>query len=150
MCSSDLDERCTGVFWVVSIPGEERYYETIDGRRYLVTKLRNALFGTSAGTATVGPASLSYRERSAPITFFSRPGAVKTIETDPFEIEIVALPSEGRPSGFGGAVGDFDFAASLDADRVDQWKPATLKISISGRGNIRSVEIGRASCRERV
>jgi hypothetical protein len=126
-------------FWVVDIPDHEEYYEVVDGVRYVVIEIKTALFGTSAGTATVGPASLSYRERAAPITFFSRGGPVKTLETEPLEIEVLPLPADGRPAGFQGAVGDYTFTASLDADMVDQWKPATLKISIAGNGNVRTV-----------
>jgi hypothetical protein len=126
-------------FWVVDIPDHEEYYEVVDGVRYVVIEIKTALFGTSAGTATIGPASLSYRERAAPITFFSRGGPVKTLSTEPLEIEVLPLPSEGRPAAFRGAVGDYSFSASLDTDMVDQWKPATLKISITGTGNVRTV-----------
>lgn len=126
-------------FWVVDIPERDEYYEVVDGIRYVVIEIKTALFGTSAGAATVGPASLTYRERAAAVTFFSRGGPLKTTQTEPIEVEILPLPAEGRPLSFGGAVGDFTFSASLDTDRVDQWKPATLKISVRGTGNIRSV-----------
>jgi hypothetical protein len=125
--------------WVVDIPEREEYYEVVDGVRYVVIELKTALFGTSAGTATVGPAELTYRERTAPVTFFARGGPVRTLSTEPIEIEVMALPAEGRPAGFEGAVGRYDLDVSLDTDRVDQWKPATLKISVAGSGNIRTV-----------
>ena len=126
-------------FWVVDIPDHEEYYEVVDGIRYAVIEIKTALFGTSAGTATVGRASLSYRERSAPITFFARAGPTRTLETDSIDIEVVRLPEEGRPPSFRGAVGDYSFAATLDSDMVDQWKPVTLKIEVAGNGNVRTV-----------
>jgi len=126
-------------FWVVDIPDHEEYYEAVDGIRYVVIEIKTALFGTSAGTAAVGPASLSYRERSAPVTFFSRGGPVRTLSTEPIEIEVVQLPSEGRPGEFGGAVGDYNFAVTLESETIDQWKPVTLKMSVAGNGNVRTI-----------
>ncbi len=126
-------------FWVVDIPDHEEYYEVVDGIRYAVIEIKTGLFGTSVGAATVGSASLSYRERTAPVTFFSRGGPVRTLSTEPIEIEVVRLPSEGRPAKFGGAVGDYNFTATLESDRIDQWKPVTLKISVAGNGNVRTI-----------
>jgi hypothetical protein len=126
-------------FWVVDIPDHENYYEVVDGIRYAVIEIKTALFGTSVGPATVRPASLSYRERAAPVTFFSRAGPVRTLTTEPIEIELMPLPVDGRPAEFGGAVGDYDFAATLDSEMIDQWKPVTLKISVAGNGNIRTI-----------
>ncbi len=126
-------------FWVVEIPDHEDYYEVVDGIRYAVIEIKTGLFGTSVGVATVGPASLSYRERAAPVTFFSRAGPVRTLSTEPIDIEVVRLPPEGRPAEFGGAVGDYNFTAALDGDMVDQWKPVTLKISVAGNGNVRTI-----------
>jgi hypothetical protein len=126
-------------FWVVDIPDHEEYYEVVDGIRYAVIEIKTGLFGTSVGAATVGPASLSYRGRAAPVTFFSRAGPVRTLSTDPIEIEVVRLPSEGRPADFGGAVGDYKFTAALDSEMIDQWKPVTLKISVVGNGNVRTI-----------
>ncbi len=126
-------------FWVVDIPDHESYYEVVDGIRYDVIEIKTGLFGTSVGTATVGPALLSYRGRTAPVTFFSRGGPVRTLSTEPIEIEVVRLPSEGRPASFGGAVGDYKFDAALDSEMVDQWKPVTLTISVAGNGNVRTI-----------
>ena len=126
-------------FWVVDVPEHEEYYEVVDGIRYVVIEIKTALFGTSAGAATVGSASLSYRERAAPITFFSRGGPVRTLSTEPIDIEVVRFPAEGRPAEFGGAVGDYSFGATLDSEMVDQWKPVTLKISVAGKGNVRTI-----------
>jgi len=126
-------------FWSVDIPEREEYYEVVDGIRYVVVELKTGLFATSAGPATIGPARLTYRERTAPVTFFSRGGPTKTTQTSPIDVEILPLPAEGRPASFTGAVGDYEFNASLDTEMVDQWKPVTLRLTVRGTGNIRSV-----------
>jgi hypothetical protein len=126
-------------FWVVDDPEQEEYYETVEGVRYIVIEIRTAVFGTSPGTATIGPASLTYRERAAPVTFFSRPGRLVTLTTDPIDIDVLPLPAEGRPDSFGGAVGNFNLSVSLDEESVDQYRPVTLRITFAGNGNIRTV-----------
>ena len=100
-------------FWVVDNPDHEEYYEVVDGIRYAVIEIRTGLFGTSAGAATVSAASLSYRERSAPVTFFARGGPVRTLSTEPIEVEVVQPPAEGRPPTFAGAVGDYSLSSLL-------------------------------------
>jgi hypothetical protein len=126
-------------FWVEKLQGEDRFTETIDGKRYEVIELKTALFATSPGTATIGPARLTYRVEGDPFTFFSRPGREQVLETDPIEIEVLPLPSEGRPASFDGAVGSYDMNARIDLDEVAALDPVTLTVTISGRGNISKV-----------
>jgi hypothetical protein len=45
------------------------------------------------------------------------------------------LPAEGRPTGFNGAVGQFDFHVTARPLTVHPGDPITLKITISGDGN---------------
>jgi hypothetical protein len=126
-------------FWVEDLPGEERFTEMIDGTRYEVIELRTALFGAAAGTATIGPARLAYRMEGQPFTFFSRPGRERVLETDPIEVEILPIPTAGRPNGFDGAVGSYSMSASLETTEVAALDPVTLTLTIEGTGNISTV-----------
>ncbi len=71
--------------------------------------------------------------------FFGGQGMADDREVDlkskPKSIRVKALPAEGRPADFSGAVGDFDIAASADPTKVAAGDPMTLKIVVSGRGN---------------
>jgi hypothetical protein len=126
-------------FWVEDLPPQEEYYETVNGIRYRVVEIKTALFGAAAGPATIGEATLTYRDRAEPFTFFARAGRRRTLTTDPITVEIMPLPTDGRPAGFEGAVGSYRVLASLDTDSVEALQPATLKVRISGTGNIRTV-----------
>ncbi|MBD3367733.1 MAG: hypothetical protein GF405_06120 [Candidatus Eisenbacteria bacterium] len=126
-------------FWVEDLPGEDRFTETIDGKRYEVIELQTALFGAASGTATIGPAKLAYRLEGEPFTFFSRPGRERLLETDPIEVEILPLPSEGRPEVFDGAVGSYGLSAALETNEVAALDPVTLTVTIQGTGNISTV-----------
>jgi hypothetical protein len=125
-------------FWVEDLGDQEEYYEVVDGQQYRVTEIKTGLFGAKPGTATIGPATLSYEEGRSGFPFFSG-GRPRTLTTRPIEVEILPLPSEGRPADFHGAVGDFKVSARLDADTVPALSPVTLRIRISGTGNIRTV-----------
>lgn len=124
-------------FWVEELGDQDEYYEVVDGREYRVTELKTALFGAKPGTATIGPATLSYQEGRSGFPFFSG-GRPRTLTTRPIEVEIASLPREGRPEDFGGAVGSFSVSATLDSDSVPALSPVTLRMRIEGVGNIRT------------
>jgi hypothetical protein len=69
-------------------------------------------------------------------SFFDR------VETRPVDlpvkktvINVKALPETGKPSGFGGAVGTFDFQVSAQPRDIHPGDPVTLSLRISGNGN---------------
>jgi hypothetical protein len=123
---------------VEDLGDQEEYYEVVDGAQYRVTEIKTALFGAKPGTATIGPATLTYSEGRSGFPFFSG-GRPRTLTTRPIEVEILPLPREGRPADFNGAVGSFNVSARLDADNVPALSPVTLRIRISGTGNVRTV-----------
>jgi BatD DUF11 like domain len=50
-------------------------------------------------------------------------------------VSVLALPSEGRPADFGGAVGEFKLAADLAPAQGAAGDPLTLRLHVSGAGN---------------
>ncbi len=126
-------------FWTEDLPPPEEYFETVDGKRYRVTEIRTALFGAAAGTATVGEARLTYHAEGAPFTFFRTQGEKKILSTKPITIEVLPLPSDGRARGFGGAVGQYRVESSVDVQEVEELKPVTLRVTVTGTGNVRTV-----------
>lgn len=50
-------------------------------------------------------------------------------------IEVKPLPEKGRPAGFSGAVGRFDFQVSAQPLEVHPGDPVTLTMSVAGDGN---------------
>lgn len=58
------------------------------------------------------------------------------ITSNPVTIHVKPLPAEGKPNNFDGAVGNFHINASLDKTKLSTDDAVTLKVTISGQGNI--------------
>ncbi|MGB2698475.1 MAG: BatD family protein, partial [Candidatus Zixiibacteriota bacterium] len=140
-------------FWVEDLPPQKQYYQTINGRQYFVTEVKTALFPTAAGKQTIGEASLKCKVEDLRSFFdrdpFSildkdwmdmfRQGKPQILRSKPINIEVLPLPDEGKPEDFKGSVGDFRITSSVDKKKIEAGQPITLKMSISGTGNIKSV-----------
>ena len=51
------------------------------------------------------------------------------------------MPSNGKPSNFSGAVGEFQFTTKLDRDSIQTNESATLSMRVSGTGNLRMIDL---------
>jgi hypothetical protein len=63
-----------------------------------------------------------------------------TLHTDGAIVKIKALPLQGRPTGFSGAVGKFDVTSEAAASTGSTGDPLTMKISVTGEGNFDRVK----------
>ncbi|HWN80486.1 MAG TPA: BatD family protein [Candidatus Udaeobacter sp.] len=132
-------------FWVENLPGERTYYTQVEGRQYHVTELRTALFPTAAGELTIGPATvhcvLEQNPFQDPFSLFGSfaRGEPRAVESAPIKINVRALPKDGRPGNWSGAVGKFTISARLDPPQVKVGEAASLIVKLVGQGNIRSV-----------
>ena len=52
--------------------------------------------------------------------------------TTPFEIEVLPLPTAGRPADFSGLVGAYSITASAEPTEVSVGEPINLRITVSG------------------
>ncbi|WP_212001022.1 BatD family protein [Chitinophaga sp. HK235] len=73
--------------------------------------------------------------------FFNRPeveyqDVPYKIQSNPIKINVKSLPVDGRPSSFNGAVGHFKMTATVDKKSLSTDDALTLKINISGQGNV--------------
>jgi hypothetical protein len=60
----------------------------------------------------------------------------RTIASSPIEVRVRELPSEGRPDGFTGAVGEFFASASVAARQVAVGESVALEVRVTGAGNL--------------
>ena len=146
-------ERSADGFTVSRLPDESiDSTEMVNGRRYRVLNWPMKITPISAGLQDLNfqftltaqmPNQRNTRNapgRSSPFggslfdDFFGRSERFN-IYTEATQIEVRALPAEGRPESFSGAIGDFNMEVYADADvtRVDE--PIMLSLKLSGRGN---------------
>ncbi|MFH1287853.1 MAG: BatD family protein, partial [bacterium] len=124
-------------FWTEDLPPQYTYYENRDGSQYLVTEIKTALFPTTVGKLTIGPAALKYANNSDPFGFFSNPRPI-VLKTEPIIIDVLPLPGN-KPSYFKGAVGIYNIDSEINTNEIQAGKPINYKIKIKGEGNIKAV-----------
>jgi len=128
--------------------------QVVEGVTFNVAPLRRvALFPTSAGKHVVEsmavsceiPARRSRRGNLLDDFFASDPFFGRTqsalLQTERIEIEVLPLPEAGRPAEFAGAVGRFDLRATAQPTHVNAGDPVTLRVEISGQGNMAAVKV---------
>ena len=67
--------------------------------------------------------------------------ANKTVSAGKRTINVNALPTEGRPADFSGAVGEFDFSVTASKTHLNASESLQAVVSISGKGNLKLFEI---------
>lgn len=129
--------------------------EVYEGKQFKVGILKKAaLFPTQTGKLTVTPFELNVpvqiRKKKSGNNFFddffNDPfGSAQTYNyaarSNSVRVDVVALPSKGVPESFNGAVGNFSFSATLDKTNLKTNESVTLKLGLSGSGNINLANI---------
>lgn len=128
--------------------------EVVNGKQFRVGVLKKvALFPSQTGKLEVTPFELIVpvqiqRRRSRNIfdDFFGDPfGRGETIEykaiSNTVKVDVLPLPTEGKPKNFHGAVGDFKMEAAMNKTSTKTNEPLTLNVSISGTGNFELLEM---------
>lgn len=119
--------------------------EEYKGQRYNSSLFQqNALFPTSSGKFTLQPMELDaiVAVERPTRSFFRQYDQVEvTTKSNPLNITVKPLPSIGRPPSFTGAVGKYDFTVDYDKTNAQVDEPITLKIKISGTGNIKLLDV---------
>jgi len=130
--------------------------EMYKGVRYNSAVLKKvALFPTKSGKLTVTPFELEIpvmvkrkKRSNDPFdaffndSFFGRTETIQfTATSNTVAINVSPLPSNGKPKSFSGAVGQFNFKAELDKNNVETNEAVTLKLTVSGSGNIELIDM---------
>lgn len=146
-------------------PAPKQYREELGGVLYDVIEFATDMFAIKPGEFTLGPAKLKCNlvvrrraraHRRSPFDddffggffnddifddFFGR------YETYPLELKstelpiiVLPLPSEGKPEGFDGALGNFQLNVEATPLEVKAGDPITLKMTVKGEGNFDSIK----------
>ena len=97
---------------------------------------RRALFPLIAGKVVIPPAQLIYSTGLASTSLFSREESHE-LQTDSVTIVALEPPMAGRPSEYGGAVGDLRIAARVDSARSRVGDAMLLTVRVEGSGNVK-------------
>jgi hypothetical protein len=124
--------------------------ENYNGRNYSTIVLKQTiLYPQRPGKITIGSgkfdANVKVRaSRQRPRSFFddffdTYQNVKKTLTSSPVTIDVKALPSN-KPASFSGAVGDYKMTSSISATKLKANDAVTIKLTISGNGNIKLVK----------
>jgi hypothetical protein len=130
----------------------ERVEKAIDGKPFTVITWRSLLSAIKPGAYSLTfEAPVTVRIRTRP----PRESMLDDLLGDPFmqnifgatvqkelkvtspeaAFTVLALPAEGRPPDFGGAVGSFKVTTDVSSDTVAAGDPLTLRMHVNGAGN---------------
>ena len=133
-------------FWTkeIEVPTQVSFTrEVYNGKIYQVGILKKTiLFPQQTGTIRIDPFEITclVRERVRKQQgffddFFDNYRVVKAkVVSDPVAISVKDLPNQ--PANYSGAVGNFSFSGSIDKINVKSNEAVTLKLNISGSGNL--------------
>ncbi len=125
------------------------------GERYRVAKIKQvALFASKTGTLSVTPFELNIpvivkkKKTGNDVfdeffndSFFGRTETVDfAAKSNTIKVEVNPLPSNA-PASFSGAVGDLNFKAEIDKKDVVTNESITLRLTLSGNGNIKLLKV---------
>jgi hypothetical protein len=143
----------------------KQYQEVVGGVNYDIIEFDTTIFGLKPGEFRLGPANLQCNlivkkqsPRQDPSSFddFFNSGVFDNFfggyQTYPLSLKsadipvtVLSLPEENKPAGFSGAVGAFDFEATLNPLEVKVGDPVTLKATVRGQGNFNTVDLPNAN-----
>jgi hypothetical protein len=144
-----LDNPKYNNFWSQDIPVSVRNAKngTYKGRqyRYVILK-RVVLYPQKSGKLNIEPLSLDVTV-DVPTNrrdFFG--GQIysqtnKTVAAGKRVINVKALPIEGKPVDFSGAVGDFDFSVTTSKTSLNASESLQARVEVSGKGNLKLFQL---------
>lgn len=136
----DIDFPTLNGFWTEDFPEEQTSWEPnleiINGVQYRKAILRQqVIFPQRAGTIQLEPLTLSANVNRS----FFNPGENITVRSNSPKITVKALP-DGAPKSFNGAVGSFDFSATVDKNEAKANEAINLKVKVTGSGNLKLID----------
>lgn len=144
-----LDNPTYNNFWSQDIPVTKHTAQngTYQGKpyRYVVLK-RVVLYPQKSGQLDIEPLSLEIfvdvpTDRR---DFFGGriyTSTSKTVSAGSRTINVKSLPESGKPAGFSGAVGDFDFSVTTSKTQLNASESLQAKVEVSGKGNLKLFQL---------
>lgn len=146
-------------FWAEELDQSQNILFNIEmykGERYRVATIKKAaLFPSKTGKLTVTPFELivpvlvKKKQRGNDIfdqffndSFFGRTETIDfTAKSNILTIDVGDLPQNNVPESFKGAIGKYNFTADINKTDVELNESITIKVTISGQGNIKLLDV---------
>jgi hypothetical protein len=146
-------------FLLSSFDQPKQYTQALNGRQFQVVEFTARLTPTRTGTLTVGPAviggNILYKTNVQRNPFGSSVfddgffanffGGVQkkgvTVTSVPLQLSVQDVPVDGKPAGFSGAVGQFNFEASVSPSEIKVGDPVTLRMAVAGLGDLKTISL---------
>lgn len=142
---NELDAPKFADFWSQSI--DEKQFKVYDGSydgkpyRYVILR-RTLLYPQKTGELTIEPLALNINVE-APTNRrdifgmrITRPAKI-TVTAPTRKVNVKALPEDGKPENFSGAVGSFDFDVAASKTKLDAQEALDLTLTAKGNGNLK-------------
>lgn len=113
------------------------------GERYRYVELRKTvLYPQKTGELKIEPLSIavSVEVPTDRRDFFGRrmyDVVEKNFSANTRTVDVQSLPEEGKPAGFSGAVGEFDFKVSANKKDLDAQTSLEITSEVTGKGNLK-------------
>ena len=136
---------------------DRQYQQIVQGQRVDIVEFDTIIYPNRVGELTIGPVKLDcgllvqtanasgfngslFNDDFFDAFFNRHEKRPITLQSETSTIQVMDLPADGKPQGFSGAVGNFEFEATASPTEVIVGDPVTLKMEINGEGSLRTVE----------
>jgi hypothetical protein len=149
---SDLKFPTFNGFYTEEIPmgkNDKLQVENYNGSTWYTAELKKTLlFPQKSGKLEIPTldATCLVRERVQSQSIFDQffGGGFKDsqvkVKSKPLTVDVLPTPPSGKPADFKGAIGQLSFTAKLDKNVVKSGDAVNLKLTISGKGNLKLIE----------
>ena len=144
-----LDSPKYNNFWSQDIPVTKynTVNETYNGKPYRSVILKRVvLYPQKSGKLEIEPLALEIYvdvPTSRRDFFGSRiyTQTSKTVSAGKRTLNVLPLPEQGKPEGFSGAVGQFDFTVTTSKTSLNASESLQAKVEVSGKGNLKLFQL---------
>jgi len=115
---------------------ERRENELVRGREFVIFEVKQSLIPTRTGRLEFSGNVFEFGQLRGG-TFFTRQSKAEAyyVVADEFGVDVIALPEDGRPFDFGGAIGSIDVRATTDTRDLTVGDSVKLTVEWFGEGN---------------
>jgi len=120
---------------------------------YTVLSFKMSVSAAKAGHLTLGPAETSLvlrlRTQPDPNDLFGMFGRYQrravNLASTTVQMNVLPLPGTNVPPDFSGAIGTYNWTVSASPNSVNAGDPITMKVAITGRGNLDNLKLADVS-----